>query len=170
MSPRRPRKASQLATALIEHSSDAIALVDEAGTVLYANPAAAQMLGLPIAEIINSNVFRWVHDDDMLMFSAQFRKRLDQPGVPVKNAFRLRYKDGTWRHIESVGVNRLDDPGIRGIIINYRDINRKSTRLNSSHGYISYAVFCLKKKKTTKTHSTTSAPAPDPPLPSRPIR
>src|SRR2546422_7364066 len=26
--------------------------------------------------------------------------------------------------------------------------DRKSTRLNSSHGYISYAVFCLKKKKT----------------------
>src|SRR5205809_3902450 len=28
-----------------------------------------------------------------------------------------------------------------------RDRDRKSTRLNSSHGYISYAVFCLKKKK-----------------------
>src|SRR2546422_7054162 len=28
------------------------------------------------------------------------------------------------------------------------DRDRKSTRLNSSHGYISYAVFCLKKKKT----------------------
>src|SRR2546422_4110731 len=28
-------------------------------------------------------------------------------------------------------------------------IDRKSTRLNSSHGYISYAVFCLKKKKKT---------------------
>src|SRR2546422_7446994 len=27
--------------------------------------------------------------------------------------------------------------------------DRKSTRLNSSHGYISYAVFCLKKKNTT---------------------
>src|SRR5687768_18000656 len=27
-----------------------------------------------------------------------------------------------------------------------RDLDRKSTRLNSSHGYISYAVFCLKKK------------------------
>src|SRR2546422_1447294 len=33
-------------------------------------------------------------------------------------------------------------PGLR------RD--RKSTRLNSSHGYISYAVFCLKKKKQSK--------------------
>src|SRR2546429_832265 len=31
------------------------------------------------------------------------------------------------------------------------NIDRKSTRLNSSHGYISYAVFCLKKKK--KTHA-----------------
>src|SRR2546429_1255922 len=29
--------------------------------------------------------------------------------------------------------------------------DRKSTRLNSSHGYISYAVFCLKKKKITST-------------------
>src|SRR2546422_4293922 len=34
-----------------------------------------------------------------------------------------------------------------------RTADRKSTRLNSSHGYISYAVFCLKKKNTT-------APAP----------
>src|SRR5205809_5612393 len=31
-------------------------------------------------------------------------------------------------------------------------LDRKSTRLNSSHGYISYAVFCLKKKKTTKAN------------------
>src|SRR2546422_7201149 len=30
-----------------------------------------------------------------------------------------------------------------------RGLDRKSTRLNSSHGYISYAVFCLKKKKKT---------------------
>src|SRR2546422_8153741 len=32
--------------------------------------------------------------------------------------------------------------------------DRKSTRLNSSHGYISYAVFCLKKKKKTKRPRT----------------
>src|SRR2546422_7681001 len=33
-------------------------------------------------------------------------------------------------------------------------IDRKSTRLNSSHGYISYAVFCLKKKKKTREPTT----------------
>src|SRR2546422_3661035 len=32
--------------------------------------------------------------------------------------------------------------------------DRKSTRLNSSHGYISYAVFCLKKKKKTNKKQT----------------
>src|SRR2546422_5387407 len=36
-------------------------------------------------------------------------------------------------------------------------IDRKSTRLNSSHGYISYAVFCLKKKNTTP-HDHTITP------------
>src|SRR2546429_1306884 len=33
-------------------------------------------------------------------------------------------------------------------------IDRKSTRLNSSHGYISYAVFCLKKKKCARVSSS----------------
>src|SRR5258707_7215525 len=32
------------------------------------------------------------------------------------------------------------------------DLDRKSTRLNSSHANISYAVFCLKKKNTTMCH------------------
>src|SRR2546422_6837201 len=39
-------------------------------------------------------------------------------------------------------------PEIRVVELVYRHGDRKSTRLNSSHGYISYAVFCLKKKNT----------------------
>src|SRR2546429_6683107 len=35
--------------------------------------------------------------------------------------------------------------------------DRKSTRLNSSHGYISYAVFCLKKKKNKLFHTHTES-------------
>src|SRR5258708_14940689 len=38
-----------------------------------------------------------------------------------------------------------------------REQDRKSTRLNSSHQIISYAVFCLKKKKNNK-HKSTNAP------------
>src|SRR2546429_2660615 len=39
-------------------------------------------------------------------------------------------------------------------------LDRKSTRLNSSHGYISYAVFCLKKKKKITTIATVSDASP----------
>jgi two-component system cell cycle sensor histidine kinase/response regulator CckA len=97
-------------------------VVDEAGTVLYANPAAARMLEVPIAEIVNASVFRWVHDDDMLMLRSNFAKSLERPGLLVKSAYRLKHSDGTWRHIESVAINRLDDASIRGIIVNYRDV------------------------------------------------
>src|SRR2546429_6127479 len=41
--------------------------------------------------------------------------------------------------------NPPERPDVRG--------DRKSTRLNSSHGYISYAVFCLKKKNTATANS-----------------
>src|SRR2546429_3580144 len=41
-------------------------------------------------------------------------------------------------------------------IRNWYSTDRKSTRLNSSHGYISYAVFCLKKKKKISTSKVQS--------------
>src|SRR2546422_7186817 len=46
----------------------------------------------------------------------------------------------------SVGLNQKDQasPAARAQV--EKAVDRKSTRLNSSHGYISYAVFCLKKK------------------------
>src|SRR2546422_2395165 len=45
---------------------------------------------------------------------------------------------------------------IRSRLRDRRSSDRKSTRLNSSHGYISYAVFCLKKKKNTAATVHTS--------------
>src|SRR4051794_41216496 len=51
--------------------------------------------------------------------------------------------------------------GLRGKARHVLDRDRKSTRLNSSHPSISYAVFCLKKKKT----HASCAPPPSIPLP-----
>src|SRR2546422_1910194 len=42
-------------------------------------------------------------------------------------------------------------------VTNWFNQDQKSTRLNSSHGYISYAVFCLKKKKSQKHDWSTHA-------------
>src|SRR2546429_3495643 len=54
-----------------------------------------------------------------------------------------------WRRHMTFGVKMLADFAKKGRI----ERDRKSTRLNSSHGYISYAVFCLKKKKMRRTRS-----------------
>src|SRR2546429_1979017 len=55
------------------------------------------------------------------------------------------------------GLQRLDQPQRLGNRAPEQiGVDRKSTRLNSSHGYISYAVFCLKKKNTSinNAHNT----------------
>src|SRR2546429_6919135 len=46
--------------------------------------------------------------------------------------------------------------GLQRELAETQERDRKSTRLNSSHGYISYAVFCLKKKKQQRTPSNAS--------------
>src|SRR3989449_11706622 len=58
------------------------------------------------------------------------------------------------RHLRRL-LDQPADAEVRSPMTNQLfDRDRKSTRLNSSHGYISYAVFCLKKKKKTlKTYS-----------------
>src|SRR2546422_4122842 len=55
--------------------------------------------------------------------------------------------------IERDGHGRRPPGGHRGGRTAARLQDRKSTCLNSSHGYISYAVFCLKKKKKKKEQS-----------------
>src|SRR2546429_5256206 len=60
-------------------------------------------------------------------------------------------------------VSERPGEGLLGIIEGQKVqiTDRKSTRLNSSHGYISYAVFCLKKKKQTKATNLVYHVLPD---------
>src|SRR2546422_7491470 len=58
-------------------------------------------------------------------------------------------RDAAGRPLRVYGTN---------IDITERKRDRKSTRLNSSHGYISYAVFCLKKKKNKRTRTDQQKP------------
>src|SRR2546422_5350629 len=49
---------------------------------------------------------------------------------------------------------------VLSVFVNPLQLDRKSTRLNSSHGYISYAVFCLKKKKRPRSVPTHALMSP----------
>src|SRR3712207_7663240 len=52
-----------------------------------------------------------------------------------------------WRGVKDMGSKMINSV--------MRGVDRKSTRLNSSHANISYAVFCLKKKHKRHSHSMT---------------
>src|SRR2546429_1318838 len=64
------------------------------------------------------------------------------PYTPPPRIYYLAAEDTNWNYAP-LGRDPVYD---RSLPAPWGD--RKSTRLNSSHGYISYAVFCLKKKKT----------------------
>src|SRR2546422_3188292 len=71
---------------------------------------------------------------------------------PVVLIFRLRRGSAHERRVVQNAPRRAHHGPER---------DRKSTRLNSSHGYISYAVFCLKKKKTQTAAAHHASPAVD---------
>src|SRR2546422_4755230 len=76
---------------------------------------------------------------------------------PYTTLFRPPAPEATTQVMERARQNGLliGKGGLYGNVLrlapmlNTAKSDRKSTRLNSSHGYISYAVFCLKKKKTS---------------------
>src|SRR2546429_4075596 len=68
---------------------------------------------------------------------------------PYTTLFRSKDRATQARCVEAEALHGEAGPRSPGA----RRLDRKSTRLNSSHGYISYAVFCLKKKKKKKHRS-----------------
>src|SRR2546422_8569410 len=79
-------------------------------------------------------------------YTTLFRSRHqpDLGGEPHRAASLLKQVQRVLR-ITPIGIRH--DPIRRSASDHGLEEDRKSTRLNSSHGYISYAVFCLKKKK-----------------------
>src|SRR5256884_2527637 len=84
-------------------------------------------------------------------------------GVTQADAERLKERHGiAYQPLvdasEMINLPSTPSQGARQASRELLSQDRKSTRLNSSHGYISYAVFCLKKKKTTKWWLRVSQP------------
>src|SRR2546429_6577124 len=71
-------------------------------------------------------------EQELMGDEAQRMQRTGEGTVAAETLLTSRLHPGSEQHAPWVWVNG--------------DLDRKSTRLNSSHGYISYAVFCLKKK------------------------
>ncbi|HEX4627818.1 MAG TPA: PAS domain S-box protein [Gemmatimonadales bacterium] len=111
--------------ALVEHSMDVIMLLGADGTVLYASPSSHPVLGYASTENIGRNAFELIHPDDGPRALELFGELRGRPGDVVRAELQALHKDGTWRTVEAVAVNRLDDPAIAAIVVNYRDVTER---------------------------------------------
>ncbi|MEX0659480.1 MAG: PAS domain S-box protein [Egibacteraceae bacterium] len=107
---------------LVNSSSELIFVIDAAGTLRYANPAAERVLGYPWSEQDGRDLFQPVHPDDREHLKAAFVAAPVQPGTSELVVWRYPTADRGWRTFESVRTNCLDDPAIAGVVVNARDI------------------------------------------------
>src|SRR5262249_49053705 len=107
---------------LIEHSWDAIVLMDASGVIRYASPAVQRLLDYAPDEFVGRNAFDLIHPDDLEQSRERFARLVRTPGANIFAEFRYRHKDGSWRWVEGSGTNLLAEPGIEAIVGNYRDV------------------------------------------------
>jgi len=108
--------------ALVEESWDAVALFGADGTILYGSPATTRLLGYDLAEFVGRNAMELIHPDDRTAVLLRLQEATAAPRARVHVAARVRHKNGSWRYLEGVFTNLLDDPSVAAIVNNYRDV------------------------------------------------
>ncbi|MBA4064456.1 MAG: hypothetical protein C0501_12230 [Isosphaera sp.] len=116
------RHSEERFRALVEKSRDGIFLLDENAVVRYASPAVRSILGYEPGAFAGRDVFEVVRPADAGGVRAVLAGALARPGEDVPLTFRAAAADGAARVIEATGCNRLDDPSVRAVVVNYRDV------------------------------------------------
>jgi PAS domain S-box-containing protein len=119
------RRNEQRFRALVEHSWDAIALFGSDGSILYGSPATTRILGYDLTEFVQLNALELIHAEDRDVVVGRLTESMANPGGRVDVAARVRHKDGSWRFLEGVFTNLLDDPSVGAIVNNYRDATER---------------------------------------------
>jgi PAS domain S-box-containing protein len=109
-------------SALIRNSVDNITVVTADGTLLYENDTVERPLGYPPNSLLGENVFALVHPDDRPEAQRMMEELLQSSGSSCNWTARLRRSDGTWLWMEGTATNLLDEPAVKAIVFNYRDV------------------------------------------------
>jgi len=119
------RHNEQRFTALVEHSTDILAVIDEIGILTYHSPATERLLGYPTGALIGTNAFDLIHEEDLAGSLAVLAQVLEEPDTPRFHELRFRHGDGSYVDLGVAATNRLEDPAVEGIVINARDITER---------------------------------------------
>lgn len=124
----------RLFRSLIEHASDTITVTRADGVITYESPSLHRVLGYHPQELVGRRIFDLIRDRDRARALAQMEVLIHRPDQTGRLEVEFLHKDGTWRTMEAVARNLLDDPSVAGIVINARDItDRKRAEAQLLH-------------------------------------
>src|SRR5207244_828705 len=95
------------------------------GKITYISPAFGRPWGYAPEAYLGHSAFEHIHPDDAPYVIEAFQKLLQNVGQPEFVQYRARHRDGSWGWSESVGTNLLDEPSVRAIVVNTRDISER---------------------------------------------
>lgn len=118
---------------LVERSTDVIAISDNRGALTYVSDAIESVAGWAPHELIGTPLAAFIHPDDLAAANA-FRGEIDAEGAATIPQYRFRHKAGGWRWFEAVGRDLRDEPAVRGVVINTRDVTERVAYLREIEG------------------------------------
>ena len=110
---------------LVQNTSDIITVVDAEGTISYISSAVERVLGYRPEEMIGKDILDEGHPDDVAWVKNKLTALLKEAKGPSSMWYRVRDKEGAWHHFEAVATNLLDDPSVKGIVIDQRDASER---------------------------------------------
>lgn len=116
--------------ALIENSSDGIAMLSAEGKLTFVSPSTTRLIGYSAEALLGTSPFDYVHPDDRRSAEESFAQLLSDPTLTIRPVQRVRHLDGSWRWIEVTSTNLLGDPNVGAIVANFRDVTE---RVNAEH-------------------------------------
>lgn len=116
------RRGERRFRALVEHASDIVLVFDAQRLVTYVSPSHERLLGHPPSAIEGHDLYDIAHPDDLQLCRTAVDKVLSAAGTTVRIQYRVRHADGSWRWMEGIGTNLLDEPAIAGVVVNARDV------------------------------------------------
>ena len=110
---------------LVRNASDGVIVLGQDGLIRYESPAAERILGRQAEAGVGHPAVDVVHPDDRALVERYLADVASASGSQVQLEFRARHVDGSWRTIEAIIKNLLDDPAVGGVVVNYRDITER---------------------------------------------
>jgi len=111
--------------AIVASTFDGIAVIDRTSRIVFENRAIERMLGHSEGERILQNAFDYVHPDDLVRARATFADLVTGRVDHVRTEIRVRHKDGSYRALDSIATNLLDNPNVRGLVVVARDVTEQ---------------------------------------------